>query len=323
MRSRLLIALAVTSALLSACGVADQPTGLAPEPSAEMSLSSSQQMTPSPPSPASQTSVAFEATLEARRKRIEQTAHALGPAPTRAPTTPDLRPTKVPSSFEKLPGGGYLMPHVNYPVKHPYYTTGWTLDLPDQRQIQVYAGGYIYPLDNYGGQELLKPELGAFSVQVFLPLPPATVNAKMDKSDPRNTNVKLPVRDGMVRIVDALVTDDKIMVMLRTDGSAYTYEVNSHTLAPARPPSADAGGPYTMLAGNLLDLTAQGHDAAGALFDYAWDLDGDGVFEAKGQRVTFSARGLSGPQERTVRVRVTARSGLSATAEAKIAIQAP
>ncbi len=163
-----------------------------------------------------------------------------------------------------------------------------------------------------------KPELGVFSVQVFW-LRPDSVD-KIDKTDARSGRVTLPVRDGMARIVDALVTENRITVMLRTDSSAYTYEVNSGTLAPAQSPTVDLGDRYTLRAGNLLDISAQGRDPAGTLFEYAWDLDGDGTFEAKGQRVTFSAKTLSGPQQRTVRVRVTARSGLSVTAEITVAI---
>lgn len=310
--------------LLSSCGITEQPTSMVDQVRPLTASSPEVLLTPTPASPASQTSVAMVGTLEARRIRLEQTARARGPAPTRIPTTPDVRPTHVPSHLEKLPGGGYLNPHLSYPSKHPRYINAWLLDLPDKRQLAVYAGGYIYPLDNYGGREILKPEQGAFSVKVFLYQPPTRINAEMDQSDPRNRNVILPLRDGMARVVDALVTDNQIMVMLRTDGgSAYTYEVNSDTLAPAQPPTTDTGGPYSMLAGHLLDLEAHGYDAAGTLFDYAWDLDSDGVFESSGQRVTFSAKGLAGAQEYTVRVRVTARSGLSATAETRISIQTP
>ncbi len=337
----------VASLLLGGCGVADRPAGLedgAPTalaaypvlPVAVQDPAETTQPLPNLPeseqtaaalaaepwlaNPTWQANLALRTAKAIRRERLEQTARAMGPPPTQVIGTPDWRPTLVPSNFEKIPGGGYLIPSINFPSRHPTLNNGWSLDLPDGRQLNVYAGGYIFPIDK-PYKESLKPEQGAFSVGVELYKPPTKLNSELDHSDPRNTAVTLPVRDGMARVVDALVTDDRIMVMLRTDGgSAYTYEVNSGTLASAQPPTADAGGPYTMRAGNLLDITAQGHDAAGTLFDCVWDLDGDGSFEAKGQRVTFSAKNLSAPQDRVVRVQVTAKSGLSAIAETTISI---
>ncbi len=245
----------------------------------------------------------------------------MGPPPTIGPPpTPDLRPTKVSPWLIKIPGGGYLAQDIGYPSKMPRYLDAWTLDFPKERKsVTVRAGGYLYTPETYD-QELLKPEQGAIAVGV-VEFRPGMPDRRLD--DPRNGGLILPVRDGMARIVDALVTGDRIMVMIRTDGSAYTYEVNTHTLAVAQPPTVEPGGPYRVRAGELLNLEAQGRDIAGTQFDYAWDLDGDGVFEVRSQRVTFSARDLTTSQGRTVAVRVTARNGLSATAQVPIAVAAP
>ena len=65
-----------------------------------------------------------------------------------------------------------------------------------------------------------------------------------------------------------------------------TVEVIPNTL-----PVAEAGGPYNMVEGTTIQLTAQGSsDADGHTLTYAWDLDNDGQFDdATGQVVNFSA----------------------------------
>jgi hypothetical protein len=79
------------------------------------------------------------------------------------------------------------------------------------------------------------------------------------------------------------------------------------------PLTVDAGGPYAVAEGEFVVLTATGVHAGGRSLEYAWDLDGDGVFGTGGRSVRFSAVGLDGPTARTVAVRATDRSGLSAT----------
>ncbi len=70
-----------------------------------------------------------------------------------------------------------------------------------------------------------------------------------------------------------------------------------------RTPSVDAGGPYTVAEGSTITLAATGSDPDGDTLTYAWDLDGDGVFETAGQSVPFT--GLDGPATKTVSVRVS------------------
>ncbi|GAB4206564.1 MAG: hypothetical protein OHK0022_33750 [Roseiflexaceae bacterium] len=338
-----LVLVAVT--LLGGCGVAERPAGLEQAAPTELAAyplaavaeqfpSETSQPTPNLPesaqtatalaaepwlaNPTWQANLAFQTEQAKRRERREQTARAMGPPPTQVIGTPDLRPTQVPFNSEKLPGGGYLIYNYSYPSSHPRYTSAWFLDLPDQSQVRVKVGGYIFQIDNPGVKPV-QPDLGVLSVGVYL-YEPTKKGESIVKGDPRNNFVELPVRDGMARIVDALVTEDRITVLLRTDGLAYTYEVNSRTLAPAEPPAVDPGGPYTVRAGEFVGLKAQGFSPAGMLFDYAWDLDGDGTFETKGQQVGFSAKELAAPQQRTVRVQATAKSGLSTIAEATVTV---
>lgn len=86
------------------------------------------------------------------------------------------------------------------------------------------------------------------------------------------------------------------------------------------PPTVSAGGPYTVIEGTQVVLTASGSDPDGDALSYAWDLDNNGSFETPGQSVNFSAAGIEAPATRTVAVRATDPSGASATATATIQV---
>ncbi len=75
------------------------------------------------------------------------------------------------------------------------------------------------------------------------------------------------------------------------------------------PPSADAGGPYSILEGGSVTLLASGADPDGTPVTFAWDLDGDGVFETPGQTASFTR--ADGPAAVTVALRVTDATGVS------------
>ncbi len=51
----------------------------------------------------------------------------------------------------------------------------------------------------------------------------------------------------------------------------------------------------------------------GEPLNVAWDLDGDGFFEAAGQDVSFSAVQVDGPKDVPISVRVTDNGGLTWT----------
>jgi len=90
--------------------------------------------------------------------------------------------------------------------------------------------------------------------------------------------------------------------------------------ATALPPTADAGGPYSVAEGGAVVISASGTDPQGGALTFAWDLDGDGSFETPGQTVTFSAANIDGPASPTVSVRVTDTLGLAATAGAVVSV---
>jgi hypothetical protein len=84
------------------------------------------------------------------------------------------------------------------------------------------------------------------------------------------------------------------------------------------PPTAYAGGPYTVNEGNSVTLTATGTDPEGQPLTYAWDLDNNGTFETPGQSVSFT--GVDGPATLTVNVQVTDNGGLKAVASATVTV---
>ncbi|MBI2935770.1 MAG: DUF642 domain-containing protein [Chloroflexi bacterium] len=71
-----------------------------------------------------------------------------------------------------------------------------------------------------------------------------------------------------------------------------------------QPPTANAGGPYSVPEGGSVQLNGAGSDPDNDPLTYAWDLDNNGTFETPGQSVTFSAAGRDGPSNQTVVLRV-------------------
>ena len=88
----------------------------------------------------------------------------------------------------------------------------------------------------------------------------------------------------------------------------------------SQPPTADAGGPYTAQEGDSVLVAASGDNSGGDALTFTWDLDGDGIFETPGQSATFSAAGLDGPSDHSIRLRATDSSGLSAEAVTTVAV---
>jgi hypothetical protein len=91
-------------------------------------------------------------------------------------------------------------------------------------------------------------------------------------------------------------------------------------LAFNSPPTVDAGGPYSVVEGQSVEVTATGSDPNGDALSYAWDLDNNGSFETLGQTVTFDAAGLTVPAVYTIRVQATDAFGLTAVDEALVYI---
>jgi predicted extracellular nuclease len=94
--------------------------------------------------------------------------------------------------------------------------------------------------------------------------------------------------------------------------------VSRWTLKNDNPPTVHAGGPYAVDEGSSVTLTASADDPDGDPVTYAWDLDGNGTFEASGQSAVVSA--ADGPESRTVTVQATDSFGLTSTDTTTIAV---
>lgn len=95
-------------------------------------------------------------------------------------------------------------------------------------------------------------------------------------------------------------------------------------------PIAQAGGPYTVTPGNSLALNALGSsDPDGQALSYAWDVNGDGVFnDASGANPTLTwsalqALGIGAGQTHNVRVSVTDTAGATTISAATTLITQP
>ncbi len=86
------------------------------------------------------------------------------------------------------------------------------------------------------------------------------------------------------------------------------------------PPTVDAGGPYTVVEGGSVVVTATGSDPEGGGLAYAWDLDDNGTFETPGQSATFSAATLTAPGVHTIAAQATDDGGLTATDTATVTV---
>jgi hypothetical protein len=83
-------------------------------------------------------------------------------------------------------------------------------------------------------------------------------------------------------------------------------------------PTVDAGGPYAVVEGGSVTVTATGADPEGGALIYGWDLDGNGTFETSGASFVFSAAGIQAPATRTFSVQVTDPHGATGTASATV-----
>ncbi len=84
-------------------------------------------------------------------------------------------------------------------------------------------------------------------------------------------------------------------------------------------PTADAGGPYSVVEGEAVMLTATGADPEQSALTFEWDLDGDGTYETAGESVAFTPAAAA-PTVLTVTVRVTDAFGNAATDTATVAV---
>jgi hypothetical protein len=104
------------------------------------------------------------------------------------------------------------------------------------------------------------------------------------------------------------------------DAMAADFSFTFTTADRNAPPTVDAGGPYSVVEGGSVKVTATGADPDGDALTYAWDLDGNGTFETSGASFVFSAAGIQAPATRTFSVQVTDPDGTTGTDSATVNI---
>jgi hypothetical protein len=88
-------------------------------------------------------------------------------------------------------------------------------------------------------------------------------------------------------------------------------------------PTASAGGPYDVLEGGTVTLTATGSDPQGGALQFAWDLDGDGAFnDGSGASIPYAAATAErdGDGVYDVAVRVTDDTGIAVPAGTTVTV---
>lgn len=101
---------------------------------------------------------------------------------------------------------------------------------------------------------------------------------------------------------------------------AYLYRTFAPELGN---PSVFLEGPFQVMPGESIELTAIAADPEGDALTYAWDLDDDGTFEVSGHPVVFTASSAAAAGVRTIHVRVADPEGNSAEAQALLEIFSP
>ncbi len=128
--------------------------------------------------------------------------------------------------------------------------------------------------------------------------------------------------------------DQVNIVLLVTDAGGLTDTATSTVDINNVAPTADAGGPYSVVEGGSVALSGSATDPnANDTLTFEWDLDDDGVFgetgagatrgDETGQTPTFDPDGLAAGTTFTVSLQVTDDDGGTGTDTATINIQSP
>ena len=178
--------------------------------------------------------------------------------------------------------------------------------LPDGR-VLVIAGNNLSGMTPVG--EIYDPLTASWISDAALEIP---------RSQPRLVTLD----DGRLLVVGG-VQPDPPDYWLNSWKPVASSELYPHAF-PNHPPTANAGGPYEVVAGQPITLTGSGTDPdAGDTLTFDWDLDGDSSFETAGKVVTFSAAAFTGDGSQNVTVRVCDQYGACGVATTQIIVRSP
>ncbi|MEE8603642.1 cell wall-binding repeat-containing protein [Euzebya tangerina] len=106
-----------------------------------------------------------------------------------------------------------------------------------------------------------------------------------------------------------------------SNGDLKVLHCNDAGCRPNQLPTADAGGPYSTIAGDAVTLAGSGGDPDGGAVTYQWDLDGDGDFDdATGAAPEVDTTGFE-PGDRTIALRVVDDEVNHTTASTTLTVQ--
>jgi len=170
--------------------------------------------------------------------------------------------------------------------------------------------------------------LGGSSTSGSSPTPAAEVFEYDPTTNTWSGNPKLPAANQFYRAplptardgLGAAVVGNTIFAL---GGSGVGNGINAFESAfLTEVPSISVGGPYTVQSGGTITLTATGSDPENGALSYAWDLNGDLLYETTGQNVNFPSTGLT-PGTRSVHARVMDPQGAYAVATTTVTVTAP
>ena len=132
----------------------------------------------------------------------------------------------------------------------------------------------------------------------------------------RTTNyISINQLTALINASDITIPGSAEVTVFNPDPAGGTSNTVTFTIAaPNHPPTANAGGPYNVIVGQVITLNGSGFDPdQGDTLSYAWDLDNNGSFETAGQNASFSAAGFNSGNQ-TVTLRVCDNHGACTTA---------
>ena len=168
-------------------------------------------------------------------------------------------------------------------------------------------------------------EKGLETIDLFIPAFEAMINGRSDEID--ITGEQIQALDEFLQLLQSYANMD-LQGDIETELQLHSFsELEGQSFAEAQgqilgnaPPELDIGGPFSIDEGSEISLSATAIDPDDEVFEYSWDLDGDGIFETTGQIVQYSATSLDGPAVVEIEARVCDLQGACDRATSHVSI---